>query len=96
MKKVLILSILVLIAFLGNAQKGLVTKSQSLKEAGKLSEALQNINKAIDPSNPKVDKTIGWPTWEPERCSRHFPVQGCWQKLSDDPLTEAVNSIKSY
>ncbi len=98
MKRVFILTVLVLIAFLGNAQKSLVTKSQSLKEAGKLAEALQNINKAIDPSHDKVAKTIDWPnTWE----VRGEVYQAIFQstnadikKLADDPLTEAVNSFK--
>lgn len=98
MKKVFILSALVFITFLGNAQKGLVTKAQSLKEAGKLDEALQNINKAIDPSNDRVDKTINWPnTWEVrgEVYQAIFQSKNAeFKKLVDDPLTEAVNSYK--
>lgn len=98
MKKVFILSALVFITFLGNAQKGLVTKAQSLKEAGKLDEALQNINKAIDPSNDKADKTINWPnTWEVrgEVYQAIFQSKNAeFKKLADDPLTEAVNSYK--
>ncbi|NLB92905.1 MAG: hypothetical protein GX792_05740, partial [Bacteroidales bacterium] len=94
MKKVFILSALVFITFLGNAQKGLVTKAQSLKEAGKLDEALQNINKAIDPSNDKADKTINWPnTWEVrgEVYQAIFQSKNAeFKKLADDPLTEAV------
>ncbi len=98
MKKLMILMVLVSIGFSGCGQKGLVTKSQNLKDTGKLEEALQNINQAVDPSHDKADKTIGWPrTWE----VRGEVYQAVFQSedeavknLSEDPLTEALNSYK--
>lgn len=94
----MILMVLVSIGFSGCGQKGLVTKSQNLKDTGKLEEALQNINQAVDPSHDKADKTIGWPrTWE----VRGEVYQAVFQSedeavknLSEDPLTEALNSYK--
>lgn len=90
--------VLVSIVFSGCGQKGLVTKSQNLKDTGKLKEALENINLAVDPSHDKADKTISWPrTWE----VRGEVYQAVFQsdndevkKLVEDPLTEALKSYK--
>lgn len=43
------------------AQKSLVNSASSLKEQGKLDKALEAINQAIDPANPKAEKTVNWP-----------------------------------
>lgn len=94
----MIFMVLVSIVFSGCGQKGLVTKSQNLKDTGKLNEALENINLAVDPSHDKADKTISWPrTWE----VRGEVYQAVFQsdneevkKLVEDPLTEALNSYK--
>ncbi|MGC9355292.1 MAG: tetratricopeptide repeat protein [Mariniphaga sp.] len=98
MKKVMIFMVLVSFVFSGCGQKGLVTKSQNLKDTGKLAEALENINQAIDPTHEKADKTISWPrTWE----VRGEVYQAVYQsdneevkKLAEDPLTEALKSYK--
>lgn len=98
MKKLMIFMFLVSIVFSGCGQKGLVTKSQNLKDTGKLEEALQNINQAVDPSHEKADKTINWPrTWE----VRGEVYQAVFQseseevkKLAEDPLSEALKSYK--
>ncbi len=98
MKKVMIFMVLASIAFSGCGQKGLVTKSQNLKDTGKLEEALQNINQAVDPTHDKADKTIDWPrTWE----VRGEVYQAVYQSeseevknLVEDPLTEALKSYK--
>lgn len=98
MKKTIILLALVLSVSGVFAQKGKVTTAQNLKEQGKLSEALETIEMTIDPSNEKSEKTINWPkTWE----VRGEIYQAIGQskdenikKLSDDPLTEALNSYK--
>lgn len=90
--------VLVSIVFSGCGQKGLVTKSQNLKDTGKLEEALQNINQAVDPTQEKADKTISWPrTWE----VRGEVYQAIYQsdneetkKLAEDPLTESLKSYK--
>ncbi|SHE37107.1 Tetratricopeptide repeat-containing protein [Mariniphaga anaerophila] len=89
---------LVSMVLIGCAQKGLVTKSQNLKDTGKLKEAIENIDKAIDPANEKSEKTINWPrTWE----VRGEVYQAVFQsdnkevkELAKDPLTEALNSYK--
>lgn len=94
----MILMVLVSIVFSGCGQKGLVTKSQNLKDTGKLNEALENINQAVDPSHDKADKTINWPrTWE----VRGEVYQAVFQsdneevkKIVEDPLTEALKSYK--
>jgi tetratricopeptide (TPR) repeat protein len=98
MKKVMIFMVLVSFVFSGCGQKGLVTKSQNLKDTGKLEEALENINQAIDPTHEKADKTISWPrTWE----VRGEVYQAVYQSeneevknLTEDPLTEALKSYK--
>ncbi len=98
MKRLMILIMMVSFVFSGCAQRGLVTKSQTLKDTGKLGEALQNINEAVDPSNEKSAKTIDWPrTWE----VRGEVYQAIFQsdnaetkKLADDPLSEALKSYK--
>jgi len=98
MKRLMVLIIMVSFAFSGCAQRGLVTKSQTLKDTGKLGEALENINAAVDSSNEKSSKTIDWPrTWE----VRGEVYQAIFQsnnaetkKLADDPLSEALKSYK--
>ena len=78
------------------AQKGKVTSAQNLKDQGKISEALETIEAAIDPANSKAAKSIPWPkTWE----VRGEIFQAIFQskdenvkKLSDDPLTTAYDS----
>jgi tetratricopeptide (TPR) repeat protein len=98
MKKVMIFMVLFSLVFSGCGQKGLVTKSQTLKDTGKLAEALENINQAIDPTHEKADKTISWPrTWE----VRGEIYQAVYQSdneevknLAEDPLTEALKSYK--
>jgi len=94
----MIFMVLVSFVFSGCGQKGLVTKSQNLKDTGKLEEALENINQAIDPTHEKADKTISWPrTWE----VRGEVYQAVYQsdneaikKLAEDPLSEALKSYK--
>ncbi len=98
MKKLLILTFLVSLMLSGYGQKGLVSKALSLKEAGKLDEAVKNIENAIDPNNAKADKTINWPrTWEVrgEVFQAIFNSDNKdFKKLSAEPLTEAYNSYK--
>jgi tetratricopeptide (TPR) repeat protein len=98
MKKTIILLAFVC-AFSGAfAQKGKVTSAQNLKDTGKLDKALETIESTIDSSNPKAEKSIPWPkTWE----VRGEVFQAIYQsedanfnKLSDDPLTIALDSYK--
>ncbi|MBN2773619.1 MAG: hypothetical protein JXR31_05180, partial [Prolixibacteraceae bacterium] len=98
MKKTVILLSLVLITSLAFAQKSKVTSALSLKESGKISEALENINVAIDPNNEKAEKSIPWPkTWE----VRGEIYQAIYKSddanvksLAEDPLTTALESYK--
>jgi len=98
MKRTIILLALVLTFSAAFAQKGKVTTAQSLKDAGKLAEALTAIEEAANASDPKAEKSAPWPkTWE----TRGDIYQAIFQskdesvkKLSSDPLTEALNSFK--
>jgi tetratricopeptide (TPR) repeat protein len=98
MKKTIILLALVLVFSAAFAQKGKVTTAQSLKDAGKITEALEAIMEAADESNPKAEKSFAWPkTWEVR--GEIFQAIGQSKdetiiKLSSDPLTEALNSYK--
>jgi tetratricopeptide (TPR) repeat protein len=98
MKRTIILLALVFTFSAAFAQKGKVTTAQSLKDAGKLAEALEAIEQAANASDPKAEKSAPWPkTWE----TRGDIYQAIGQskdesikKLSSDPLTEALNSYK--
>ena len=98
MKSTIILLALMLAFSSAFAQKGKVTSAQTLKEAGKIDEAFATIEQTVDPSNPKAEKTIPWAkTWEVR--GEIFQAIGqstdeSIKKLSDDPLTEALNSYK--
>ncbi len=98
MRKIIFLLNLVLIIFAGCSPRAKVTSSQTLKDSGKLEQAFNTINEAIDPGNENADKVLNWPrTWE----IRGEIFQAIFQsedekiqKLSDEPLTEAFNSYK--
>lgn len=98
MKRTIILLTFVFACYAGFAQKGKVASAESLKEAGKLGEALEAINSSIDPTNEKSEKTIGWPrAWE----VRGEIYQAIFQseneqvkKLVNDPLAEALKSYQ--
>jgi tetratricopeptide (TPR) repeat protein len=98
MKRTIILLTLLIAFSSAFAQRGKVTTAQSLKDAGKLAEALEAIEEAADESNPKAEKSFSWPkTWE----VRGEVFQAIGQskdenikKLSSDPLTESLNSYK--
>ncbi len=98
MKKTIIMLTLLVAFSSAFGQKGKVTTAQSLKDAGKVAEAYETIEEAINPANEKAEKSIPWPkTWE----VRGEIFQAIGQstdenvkKLSSDPLTEALNSYK--
>jgi len=97
-KTIILLNLAVVILLAACSPRAKVTSSQTLKDTGKLEEALTTINEAIDPTAEKADKTLEWPrTWE----VRGEVYQAVFQsedanvkKLADDPLTEALNSYK--
>jgi tetratricopeptide (TPR) repeat protein len=98
MKRTIILLALVLAFSATYAQKSKVTKAEGFKDTGKLAEALAAIEEASNASNPDAEKSVPWPkTWE----TRGDIFQAIGQskdesvkKLSNDPLTEALNSFK--
>ncbi len=98
MKRTIILLTFMIAVSTAFAQKGKVTSALTLKDTGKLDQALEAIKETIDPSNDKAEKSIDWPrTWE----VRGEIFQAIYQskddkfkKLSEDPLTEALNSYK--
>lgn len=97
-KTIILLNLALVIILVACSPRTKVTSSQSLKDAGKLKEALATIKEAIDPTNEKAEKTLEWPrTWE----VRGEIYQAIYQSedesvkaLAEDPLTEAFNSYK--
>lgn len=98
MKRTFILLIFIFSVSVVLAQKGKVTTALNYKDTGKLDKALEAIEQAVNPNDPKTESSITWPrTWE----VRGEIFQAIFQskdaavkKLSADPLTEAVNSYK--
>lgn len=78
------------------AQKGKVATATSYKESGKLDKAVESIEEAVDPKNPKSESSISWPrTWEArgEIYQAVFESKDeNYKKLSPDPLTIAFDS----
>ncbi len=95
---IIFLNMALLILLVACSPRTKVTSSQSLKDSGKLEEALQTINEAIDPTAENAEKTLVWPrTWE----VRGEIYQAIYQskdnevkKLAEDPLSEALSSYK--
>lgn len=99
MKRIIILmNVALLVLLVACSPRTKVSSSQSLKDTGKLEEALQTINEAVDPTAENAEKTVNWPrTWE----VRGEIYQAIYQsedeqvkKLAEDPLTEALDSYK--
>lgn len=98
MKRTIILLALVF-AFAGTyAQKGKVTSAQNFKDTNKLDKAFEAIEEAVNPENEKAEKSIPWPkTWEVrgEVYQAIFSSEDAnIKKLSDDPLSVALESYK--
>ncbi len=98
MKKKIIPFYLIAILFLAACSpRAKITSSQSLKDSGKLAEALATINEALDPNQEDASKTLEWPrSWEVRGDIFMAIYQSKDKKvnaLSDDPLTEAFNSF---
>jgi len=97
-RTIILLNLAILIVLASCSPRTKVTSSQNLKDTGKLSEAVETIEQAIDPNQEKADKTLTWPkTWE----VRGEIYQAIYQsddesvkKLAEDPLTEAFESYK--
>ena len=96
MKRILLLLALMICVSAAFAQKGKVISAQSYKDQKKLTEALEAISTAVDPANPKSEKTIPWSkTWE----VRGQIYQAIYQssdenvkKLVEKPLNIALES----
>ena len=97
-KTTILLAIVVFTISATFAQKGKVSTARNLKDTGKLDQALETINETIDPNNPKSEKTVDWPdTWEVRGEIYQAIAQSKdpnIKKLSDDPLTVALDSYK--
>ncbi len=97
-KKILLFIVFISIFSFTHAQKGKVTSAQNFKDTGKLDKAIEAISEAIDPANPKSAKSIDWPkTWEVR--GEIYQAIGAtedanFKALSEDPLTEALNSYQ--
>ncbi|HKI88934.1 MAG TPA: tetratricopeptide repeat protein [Draconibacterium sp.] len=98
MKRTIILLTFIFTVITVFAQKGKVTSALNFMDSGKLSEALDAIKPTIDPSDEKSEKTINWPkTWEVrgDIYKAIFESKDAnVKKLSDDPLTTALDSYK--
>ena len=99
MKKLTILLTMVVFTISATfAQKSKVSSASNLKDEGKLDEALQTINEAIDPTNEKSEKTISWPDTWVARGDIYVAIGKStspdFKKLSDNPFTTALESYK--
>ena len=97
MKKILIAVILFAVSGYLFAQKSKVSSAVSSKENGKLDKAWETIQEAINPANPKSEKTICWPdTWEARgeilEAIYKFKDEN-YKKLVENPLEEAYKSF---
>ena len=98
MKRTLLLLALIICVSAAFAQKGKVISAQSFKDQGKIKEAFEAIETAVDAENPKSEKSIPWPkTWE----VRGQIYQAIYQstdenvkKLAGSPLETAFESYK--
>lgn len=98
MKRTLIFVSLIFAATTMFAQKGKVSSALNLKDSGKLDKALEAIEEAIDPNNPKAASSISWPrTWEVRgEIYQDIARSGDAniKKLATEPLTKAFESYK--
>src|SRR6056297_1968652 len=97
-KTIILLNLAILIVLAACSPRTKVTSSQNLKDTGKLKEALETIDDAIDPSNENAEKTINWPrTWEVRGDIYQSIYQSEEQEVKDlvvNPLSEALSSYK--
>lgn len=97
MKKILLVVILFSVSTALFAQKGKVSSAQSYKESGKLDKAWEAIQEAINPANPKAEKSINWTdTWEVrgEILEAIYKSKDeNYKKLAENPLEEAYKSF---
>ncbi|MFA9391368.1 MAG: tetratricopeptide repeat protein [Prolixibacteraceae bacterium] len=94
MKKIVTLLSLLIVTTAVFSQKGKVTSALGYKESGDLVKAYENIQEALDSTNEKSTKSIGWP--------RAWQVQGeILQEIYRMGKTEIVSdplfaALKSY
>lgn len=97
MKKILLVVILLTVNGFLFAQKGKVSSALSFKEGGKLDKAWEAIQEAVNPNNPKAEKSLNWPdSWE----ARGEILEAIYKskdenikKLVQNPLEEAYQSF---
>ena len=97
MKKIFIVVIFITLNGFLFAQKGKVNSAISFKESGKLDRAWETIQEAVNPANPKSEKSINWPdSWE----ARGEILEAIYKskdenyrKLVENPLEDAYNSF---
>ncbi len=98
MKKTFVLLSFILLASGAFAQRGKVTSALNFKDTGKLDKAIEAIEEATDPNNPKSAKSVDWPrSWE-VRGEIMQAIAGSndpnIKKLVSNPLDEALKSYK--
>lgn len=98
MKRIVVGLALLIVFVPAFAQKGKVTSALNFKDTGKLDQAIETIQTAIDPANEKAKSSIGWPrTWEVRGEIYQALFQSTdekWKTITADPLTEALDSYK--
>jgi len=96
MKKVTVVLFSVLLSVAAFAQKGKVNSAASYNDNNELSKALETINIALDPNNPKSEKSINWPKSWIVRGDIYQKIYASnnpeFKALSANPLEEAFNS----
>ena len=96
MRKVTVLLFSVMLSVAGFAQKGKVNSAAAYNDNNELSKALETINIALDPNNPKSEKSINWPkSWIVRGDifqKIYVSTNSEFKALSDNPLQEAYDS----
>lgn len=97
MKKIYIVVIFITMNGFLFAQKGKVNSAISYKESGKLDKAWEAIQEAVNPANPKSEKSINWPdSWEARGEileAIYNSKDEAFKRLIENPLEEAYKSF---
>lgn len=98
MKRILFAALILFAGTSVFAQRGKVTTALTLKEGGKLDKAWEAIQEAVDPNNPKAEKSVNWPNaWEARGEIIEAIIKSKDEnvkKLVENPIEEAYKSYQ--
>ncbi len=98
MKRILFAALVLFAGTSVFAQRGKVTTALTLKESGKLDKAWEAIQEAVDPANPKAEKSVNWPNaWEARGEIIEAIIKSTdenYKKLVENPVEEAYKSYQ--